>query len=297
MTLYAHLRDNTGDVWNGSAFVDYAVGNWTDYDITLTEDGSSGYYKGTFPSTASAGRYTWIVYERTGGTPAAGDAIVGTGAIDWDGAAATTTSSELSADSVTAICNMALSHLGVGTEIADLETESGEEAAACRRFYVVARDAVLRDFPWPFATKMATLALIETDPNDEWAYSYRYPTDSLSVRRIISGVRNDTRQSRVPYKIGQDSSGLLIYTDTEDAEMEYTVRMTDPSRYPPDFTTALSFLLASYIAPRLTAGDPFKMGNRAVEFYNVSIEKAQALAENEEQPEEAPDSEFIRGRE
>lgn len=196
-----------------------------------------------------------------------------------------------------AICNMALSHLGVGKEIANLETETSQEAAACRRFFSVARDNTLRDYPWPFTTKIQALALIETDPNDEWNYSYRYPSDCLRLRRVLSGIRNDNRQTRVPYKIAQDAAGQLIYTDTENAEVEYTIRETDPSRYPSDFVMAFSLRLASYIAPRLTKGDPFKLGDRALQLHQYEVQKAMASAHVEEQQEELPDSEFIRERE
>jgi len=199
--------------------------------------------------------------------------------------------------SIAGICNMALSHIGVGKEIANLTTEQSQEAAACRRFYDIAKDVVLRDFPWPFATKVDTLALIEEDPNVEWAFSYRYPTDCHLIRKVLSGTRNDTQDSVVPYKIAQDSSGLVLFCDVEDAEIEYTVHTEDPQFYTPDFTMALSFLLAHYIAPRLTGGDPFKLGIRAVQMYDFEIRKARSNAINEERMERVPESEFIRGRE
>ena len=195
-----------------------------------------------------------------------------------------------------AICNMALSHLGVAKEIANLETENSQEASACRRFFAQARDNTLRDYPWPFATKITTLALVEADPNEEWGYSYRAPTDFLRINRILSGVRNDSARTRVPYRIVRDESGLLIYTDKEDAEIEYVMRETDPSRYPGDFTMALSLRLAAYIAPRLTAGDPYKLGERALRLHSLEISKAEATSVNEEQAEEAPESEMVDER-
>jgi hypothetical protein len=201
------------------------------------------------------------------------------------------------ASSETEIANMALSHLGIGKEIQNIETESSQEAKACRRFFDTARDAVLRDFPWPFATKLVDLGLVEEDPNDEWGFSYRYPSDAIALRRILSGIRNDTLASRVPYKVGQDSQGLLIFTDAEDAQMEYTVREEAVERFSPDFILALSMRLAVYVAPRLTGGDPFKIGQRAMSLYMAEIGLAQASATGEEQPEQQPDSEFITGRE
>ena len=193
--------------------------------------------------------------------------------------------------SETEIANLALSHLGGSKEIANIETEKSEAAAACRRFFDTSRDEMLRDFAWPFATSFSTLGLVEEDPDEndkEWKYSYRYPSDCISLRRILSGSRNDHRQGRVPYKIGQDSSGLLIYTDKEDAIVEYTKRETDVSRFPTDFVMALSFRLAAYIAPRVTGGDPFKLGDMVLRFHSFSLAKAQNSALKEEQPEEEP---------
>lgn len=198
--------------------------------------------------------------------------------------------------SKTEICNLALSHLGVSKEIANLDTERSAEASACRRFYETARDAALRDFPWPFATVMQPLGLIEEDPNTEWAFSYQYPVNCMKIRRILSGSRNDDRQSRVPYKIARGSSGAVIFTDAEDAEIEYTFKETDAGRYQPDFIMALSLRLAAYIAPRITAGDPTKLGDRALSLYRFELSKAEATSVNEEQDDELPESEFIRGR-
>lgn len=199
--------------------------------------------------------------------------------------------------STTEICNLALSHLGVGKEISNVETDRGEEATVCRRFFDIARDRVLRDFSWPFTTKIAALALIEADPNTEWGYSYGYPSDCVNFRRILSSLRNDSRQTRVPYRIANSSSGKILFTDAVDAVAEYTVMISDSAIFPPDFVMALSFCLAMYIAPRITGGDPFKLGSRAMQMYALEIRMAQASAINEEQAEEEVQSEFIRSRE
>lgn len=199
--------------------------------------------------------------------------------------------------SKTEICNLALSHLGVGKEIAILESERSQEASACRRFYDTALDATLRDYPWAFATKIVALGLIEEDPNDEWLYSYRYPTDCVFIKRILSGIKNDTRQTRINYRILSDSAGRIIYTDQENAEAEYSYRVTDTSLYPSDFIMALSYRLAHYIAPRVTAGDPYKLKREVMELYLLEIGRAKSNNNNEEQDAEDPESEFIRVRE
>lgn len=156
---------------------------------------------------------------------------------------------------------------------------------------------VLRDYPWPFAERIVALALVEESPNSEWGYSYRYPSDCLSARRILSGVRNDTMDTVVKKKLGQDSEGRLIFTDKEDAELEYTCREKDTSKYPPDFQLAVSLLLAHFIAPMLTRGDKERLGDKAYQRYLLIVGRARANAANEETSDSQPDSELIRGRE
>lgn len=197
----------------------------------------------------------------------------------------------------TEIANIAISNLGTGKDIANLTTEDSEEANAVRRFFNTSRGEVLRDFPWPFATEFRALGLITEDPTDEWRYSYGYPSDALRLIRILSGIRNDSRQSMASYKIVHGSSGKEIYTDQEDAEAEVTLQVTDTQRYPSDFVMALSYKLAYRIAPRLTRGDPFKLQERMFHLYQMEIVKAQASAINEQQRDEPQDSEFIRTRE
>lgn len=199
--------------------------------------------------------------------------------------------------SKTEICNLAITHLGVGKTIDDVDTESSEEALICRRYYDTVRDMTLRDYAWPFATKISSLALVESNPNTEWDYSYRYPSDALYIKRILSGVRNDNRQSRASYKIVRDDTGLLIYTDERGASIEYTAKTSDPTFYPSDFIMALSLHIAVYIAPKLTKGDPFGMANKVMQMYEMEISRAKAKAANEEQLDQRPDSEFIRVRE
>lgn len=197
----------------------------------------------------------------------------------------------------TRFANFALRHLGVSKVIQNITTEQSEEASACRDFIEFVKEEVLRDFKHPFTTEIATLGLVESNPTTEYAYSYQYPSNCANFRRILSGIRNDTRQSRVHYRIVKGASGKLIYTDQPDAVGEYSIIETETARWPIDLVLAGSLLLASYIAPSVTDGDPFKLGERAMRLYVVSKTKAEANALNEEQAEEDPESEFTRGRE
>lgn len=85
LSLYVHIRNNTGAVWNGSAFVTWNVSNWATYAIAMTEQTSSGYYNVAFPSTITAGKYSYFVYQKVGGTAAPGDIAMGASQMFWDG--------------------------------------------------------------------------------------------------------------------------------------------------------------------------------------------------------------------
>jgi len=198
--------------------------------------------------------------------------------------------------SKTELCNLAISNLGSGQEIQNFDTDTSEEAAACRRHYEDAKKSALADHDWTFATKFQVLNLVETFTEGEWKYSYRYPVDALKVRRIKSGARLDTADSGVPYKIIQDASGLLIYTDEADAEIEYTIDVTDPSFFSSQFSIAFSFRLAYFIVARISGGDPFKLKNEMLTQYLLELGTAKANDLNSERQDPKPESEFITAR-
>lgn len=198
------------------------------------------------------------------------------------------------ASSIIDICNYALSHLAISNTIASF-TEKTNEAAACGAFYNQVRDMCLRDFPWNFATVIVDLALVENTPNVEWAFSYQVPNDCLRVRRILNGVsRREIDWTRIPYRVVAER---LLWTDLANAQLEYTQLITDSTQYPPDFVEMLSLSLAGHIAPRVTRGDQFKLGDRAIKLYEVRREAAQINDLSEERPDIPRDSDMINTRE
>jgi len=141
-----------------------------------------------------------------------------------------------------------------------------------------------------------------------YACSYRYPVDCLKVRRIINPhtPRIETQESKIRYAITRDDDGLLIMTDFESIaatdstpampQIEYTSVVDDTGLYPSDFAQACALLLASYIAPSLTAGDRFKLGARAMQMYEWARMRAQNNSMNEQQPDQLPEAQWIDAR-
>lgn len=85
ITAYALIRDQDGDIWDGSNFVPYVTANLGTYAVYATEQGTaSGYYSCNFPSV-SADLYNITAHQRIGVTPAETDIIVASGTFYWDG--------------------------------------------------------------------------------------------------------------------------------------------------------------------------------------------------------------------
>lgn len=201
----------------------------------------------------------------------------------------------------TQIINQALTHLGIGKRVDDIVTEQSEEAATARLHYVEDVSAVLRDFPWPFATRYADLVLVdgaEDDPvNGDWTYSYRVPTNMMFARRIVStaGTMRDFDPNPIKFRIGSDETGGLIYTNEAEAELEYTVRMScAASQGDALFRQALGWKHAHSLSPVLAKDD--KKETKCLQMYQLLIVRAQRAASQEQQQAPGGDADWITGR-
>jgi hypothetical protein len=297
LTGYAILRQLDDQFWNNthSALESFTTANYAEYPVLIPEIETSGMYSGSVPAALPIGQYHVTYKHKAGGTYAQSDEVIFQELIGWDGAEIV--DDLVIGNSIADICNMALSHLGIAEEIANLETDTGEEAIACRQFYETARDVTLKAFTWPFATRIVALGLIEEDPTPDWYYSYRYPSSALYLWKMASDTETLDPQVKIPYKVIGDDSGRIILTNLEDASVEYVSRVENPILYTPDFVEAMSYRLAAYIAPRLTAGDPFKLGEKALQMYVGTVREAKAQNANEEvRDSDSYESSFLRER-
>lgn len=219
-------------------------------------------------------------------------------------------------DTQVSICNNALSLLKSGLQIVDFNNDQTQAAKACRQFYVLARDEAFGDYAWNFTTNTIALTLVATNPTTKWAFSYQYPSDCIMFRRIlpivqvmnidpnstipsntlfatgdITSPKVDTAQSLVEFEI---QSGL-IYTDAQNAVAEYTQRNTSESTWPVKFVVGFSFMLAAYLAPRLTDGDPWNLHEKYYAKAQQKLAEAKAHSGNE-RAILRPESEFTRVR-
>ena len=173
----------------------------------------------------------------------------------------------------TEICNIALNHIGQTNEITDLETETSKAAKKCRTFYNLALTSILSDFPWSFARRTTTLALLTGEESQYYSYVYAMPDDCLEPRAIIVpniptgefflyynsffyGYARGPLQTSLPdeYRtvfekgLTADAKTRTIMTNQDSAMLLYTARVTNTSLYTASFVDALALRLAAYLA-------------------------------------------------
>lgn len=156
-----------------------------------------------------------------------------------------------------AIVNRALSRIGITKPIVSILADKTPEATTARLNFANDVDTVLRDFPWPFATKIKALTRIggsvESPLNADWIFSYRQPTDCVFERRLVVERGLGVDPTPPPFQLSSDTNGGLILTNQEDAVLEYTARPSCAAlRGDTIFREALTWRLALSLAPALT---------------------------------------------
>lgn len=196
--------------------------------------------------------------------------------------------------SVVSISNIALTRIGSSRLVESVfPVDGSDESNVLNLHYEAVRDQVLEDFPWPFARKYATLGLIEEAASQPWAnqwgFSYAIPSDCITIRRLATGLGPAT-YAPPPFEVGD----AVILTNEAEAVAEYTYRVTDPAKFTPSFSSAVSWLLAHEIAMPLSVSDGIR--ERAMRNYGIQLSMARAASANHGQDPDPPESQYVRAR-
>ena len=193
----------------------------------------------------------------------------------------------------TDICNIALAYIAKN-RITSLD-DNTEEARQCKLFYNHCRKQLLRSYTWGFARKHTVLAKL-TDTVRGWLYVYAYPRNCLAVRFVYNKEGAAVKETdREQFEICITTSNVqAICCDIENALMEYTVDVIDSSVFSDDFVEALSRLLSSKIALKLT-------GNAGVveqqyKFFELATQQAKVATMFERQKDTIYPDDFISVR-
>lgn len=180
------------------------------------------------------------------------------------------------------ICNMALSHIGSEARVSSISPPDGSvEAGHCATFYDLARTEMLEPGNWAFSLKREALAQV-TNPSSVWAYAYTLPSACLRALRVprpFIGVTVFTQDRMVDAHADDrdsadfDIEGGVLLTNQPDATLVYVQDVTDSTKFPASFTSALSYLLASYLS------GPVIKGNESVRIGDAMRERAVGIAD------------------
>ena len=170
------------------------------------------------------------------------------------------------------IFNITLNILGVSMPLENANS-SDNRAILLNNYYELARDYVLKDFDWNFASTFKELALTENPISQfQYKYCYNYPNDCICARDIFQ------KNSYVidKFSISSLSSGQrVILCNTESAILRYTRRVEKEIFFSCEFAMALSYYLASLTANVLVGS--IQKGEIAYEKYNQLIKRAKVL--------------------
>ena len=143
------------------------------------------------------------------------------------------------AASEVSISNLALGWLG-GELITSLDDESTEAKLADAN-YDFARDAVLEDHAWTFATLRVILTPTEAEPAFGDTRQFLIPPDTIRIQRVSRTANDEDSLDWV-------REGRHIIANVERVYVTYTRRVTDPSEFPPNFVACLAQRLAADMA-------------------------------------------------
>lgn len=136
------------------------------------------------------------------------------------------------------ISNFALNKVGAN-RISSL-SESNKRAVACNDAYYIARDALLSEHPWNFATRRIELPKISSDPLYGFSAQFQLPNDCVF---LVSTENDDIHDYE--YKIEENKYFL---SNDEAVKVEYISNDVPTGEYHPKFVEALGYKLASELA-------------------------------------------------
>ncbi len=170
------------------------------------------------------------------------------------------------------IFNITLNILGVSTPLENANC-ADNRAILLNNYYELARDYVLKDFDWNFASTYRELSLRDgVDIINEAKYCYDYPNDCICARDVFQKGFNKLNKFLVS---SLNDGQKVIYTDAPDAILRYTRRVEKEVYFSCEFCMALSYYLASLTSSVISGS--VQKGELAYEKYRVLLKRAKRI--------------------
>lgn len=179
------------------------------------------------------------------------------------------------------VVNFALTVLGQ-TQITKI-TDDSDVARTMLNLYNIARDAVLEEAEWTFATRRFKPAISSTAPEWGWLSAFPIPSDIIRVTQVdrnstATAMITDVRQNRNPvdhvveFVLGTGGKGMAILCDEDVIFCKGVRRIEDEGIYSPLFVEAFAYKLA-YLAGYAVTESGQKL-EVALALYTDAISKA-----------------------
>ena len=157
-----------------------------------------------------------------------------------------------------------------------------------------ARDAVLREHVWAFATREDDLAPLHIPenpekPDKENAFRYTIPGDCL----FIQSVRDNSGRT-IKHRLADHDGMTILCTTNEAARITFTARITNTERFDPVFVDALAWRLAVPMATGIAVD--MEKANAAQSMYEQAIGRGKVADAEEENTFVKPVSSYEKGR-
>jgi hypothetical protein len=209
----------------------------------------------------------------------------------------------------TEIVRLALAAAGASKLPTDLATDKSPEVGVMRDLLPQFRDELLEAFDWHFARRRAVLAPLANVTRSDWAFVYAVPADMLTaISVVLPGVRQPRAEDLIVYRLeagdppdapaeddpfAGEPDSLILLCDQQDAELIYTGRVTNPTRFSASFTGALSSWLAYHAATYMTKkADLAKLARDA--FFDA-LGRAQVHVRKQATPNADQPPDFLEG--
>jgi hypothetical protein len=160
--------------------------------------------------------------------------------------------------------------------------DTSEEAKTCAIYYEHTRKRLLKMYNWGFARRLEKLAL-RREKIPGWEYCYGYPEDCLTVQLLFDEENAEQREmERQDFQIvtltGNDR---VIATNVPLAWAEYTFDAKNTESFSPEFTEALTRMIAANIAIPLTSNTDLMNMNIQLAQQAINIAMQESVVEQE----------------
>lgn len=202
----------------------------------------------------------------------------------------------------TQIFNLALSSLFLTKRISDAETDNSAENIQLSSVWDISLNSALQEMDLDSTSMTKVLELVLENPDNFWAYAYKYPNDCAFLRRIVSCEVIDDNETTIDRKTQMiDYNGDIIkciMTNQSQASVEYISNKIPLSSLSAEAATFIALKLALNAAPLITGKNSDQVIKQLSARYTMALMSAKSkdLQETSIYQHESMVSEFVKAR-